>query len=424
MSGGDRVLTSWDLSLLDRHQRFYAALASGMKQPTTALQAHFVAVALGHAQPITQHEVAFCRFRDGWRDPRSQRNIALAEPGFPAVVTRERIERSIDLADAAQLRTLEFQAGRAFRRVGRLYIDGLATARRASADAAVWVSTALADAQLARTLERWTSEQFGDLCDIYTRALDGDFAKGLRAGDEYVSPWLHRLFDGHAPAAAWQAARSALPDDTSCEEVVGWLQALGSDLVTVVGLPLVTFTQGDFARLEAFVCDGLGVSREWLIDALHVNAVEGLQLVAGCVPLVAATMGWGVRDAKTFARLAGSLGVGAVAAANPLMVVVPLLMLARAYQLAKTGEARDLWRQAVEGGATTGVVLTAAGGIAGPPLLGVAAGLVVAGGLRRALRGRSGIERSQWVEQPAARVADAISILCERWGTVRAPVRL
>jgi uncharacterized protein YifE (UPF0438 family) len=424
MSGGDRVLTSWDLALLDRHRRFYAALASGTKQPTTALQAHFVAVAFGHADPVTQHEVAFCRFRDGWRDPRSQRNVALAEPGVPAVVTPERVERSIDLADAAQLRTLESQGGRVFRRVGRLYIDGLATARRSSADAAVWVSTALADAHLARTLEQWTSEKFGGLCDIYTRALDGEFAKGLRAGDEYVSPWLHRLFDGHTPAAALQAARSALRDDTSCEEVVGCLRALGSDLVTVVGLPLVTFTPADFARLEAFVCDGLGVSREWLIDALHVNAVEGVQLVAGCVPLVAATMGWSERDAKTFAQLAGSLGVGAVAAASPLLVVVSLLMLARAYQLAKTGEARNLWRQTVEGGATSAAALSVAAGIAGPPLLGVAAGLVVAGGLRRALRGRSGIERSRWVEQPAARVAGAISILCERSGAGRAPVRL
>jgi hypothetical protein len=44
-----------------------------------------------------------------------------------------------------------------------------------------------------------------------------------------------------------------------------------------------------------------------------------------------------------------------------------LLMLARAYQLAKTGEAQGLWRRTVEGGATTGTALGIAAAIGGPP---------------------------------------------------------
>ena len=47
MSCADRMLSPWDLALLDRHRRFYVALASGTRQPTTALQAHFVAAAHG-----------------------------------------------------------------------------------------------------------------------------------------------------------------------------------------------------------------------------------------------------------------------------------------------------------------------------------------------------------------------------------------
>jgi hypothetical protein len=426
MSGGDHVLTPWDLALLDRHRPFYTALASGTRQPTTALQAHFVAAAHGHTLPVTQHEIAFRRFREGWRDPRSER-AGLPQPGASGVLMPGcpgRIERCVDLADAAQLETLASLAGRTFRHMRGLYITGKATARRRGTDAAVWISTALADAGVAGSLERWTSEQFGGLSDIYTKALDGAFAKGLEVGADYVDPLLHRLFGGHTPAAAWRTVRDALPDDTPAEELIGWLQALGSDFVTVVGLPLVELTPEAFGRLEIFLSDMLGLSREQLVEALHVNAVEGLQFASGYIPLVAVAMGWGQPDANAFARLAGSLGVGGVVATNPIMGLVLLLMLARAYQLTKTGEAKGLWRPTVEGGATTGMALAIAAAIGGQSILGVAAGLVVAGGLRAALNGRSGIEGSRWVDRSAARIASIISTLQGSQGRVRSPVGL
>ena len=252
MSAGDRVLTRWDLTLLNRHRRFYMALASGTKQPTTPLQAHFVAAAHGHALPVTQHEIAFHRFREGWRGSSYERSSRPPKPATSNARVPGRLERSVDLADAAQLKTLASQAGRTFRRVGRLYVAGRATARRASADAAVWISTALADAGVAGPLERWTSEEFGGLSNVYTKALDGEFANGLRAGADYVSPSLHRLFDGHTTDAAWRAVRGALPDDTPAQELMGWLQALGSDFATVVGLPLAALTPEGFERLEIF----------------------------------------------------------------------------------------------------------------------------------------------------------------------------
>lgn len=424
MSGSDRVLTPWDLALLDRHRLFYTALASGTRQPTTALQAHFVAAAHGHSLPVTQHEIAFHRFRDGWRDSRRDRSSPPLEPWRSSIRVTVRLERSVDLADAAHLETLAFQAKRTFRRVGRLYVAGKATARRASADAAVWISTALADAGVGGPLERWTSEEFGGLSNIYTKALDGEFANGLRVGADYVSPWLHRLFEGHTAASARQAVRDALPDDTPAQELIGWLQALGSDFVTVVGLPLVELTPEAFGRLEIFLSDMFGLSREQLVDALLVNAVEGLQFASGCIPLVAAAMGWGELDASAFARLAGSLGVGGIVAANPIMVVVVLLMLARAYQLAKTREAQGLWRPTVEGGATTGMALGIAAATGGPPILGLAAGLVVAGGLKSALNGRSGIQGSRWVARSATRIASIISTLQGGQGRVCSPVGL
>jgi hypothetical protein len=201
MPPSDRILSPWDLALLDRHQRFYAALASAQRRPTTALQAHFVAVALGHSRPVTQHEIAFQRFRAGWHDPRCKARDPLAS-NLSAVAPSPRTEHSVDVADTAQLKSLTVKAGSAFRRVRGLYVEGKATARRTSADAAVWIATALGVAGLARSMEDWTSETFGNLSNVYTRAVDGSFVAGLKPGTDHMSPWLHRLFEGHTPDAA------------------------------------------------------------------------------------------------------------------------------------------------------------------------------------------------------------------------------
>lgn len=412
MSPTNRMLSRWDLALLDRHRIFYTALASGERQPTTALQAHFVAVAHGHAGPATQHEVAFQRFRDGWRDPRREAPSPSRRTGpSPTVSPTRRAERSVDLADEVQLETAAAEAKITFQHIRDLYLEGKVTARRASADAFIWIATALADAQLGRSLEHWTSDTFGNLSNVYTQALDGGFVNVLKPGTDYVSPWLHRLFEGHTPSAAWQAARSALPDDSFTKEVVGWLQALGSDFVTVVGLPVTSLTPEDYARLEAFVCDTFGVSREWLIDVLHMNAVEGLQLAVGCIPIIAAVMGWSRSDAETYARLAAGLGVGAVVAANPIMILVALAMLARAYEMAKDADARGLWRQIVEGGVPAAAALGLASMTGGSPLFGVAAGLIVAKGIKDALKSGPGFERSEWLKEPATRIATVVAML-------------
>ena len=84
-----------------------------------------------------------------------------------------RAERSVDLADAAQLETPASEAKSALQLIRDLYLEGKVTARRASADASVWIATALANPQLARSLEHWTSDTFGKLSTVYTQALDG-----------------------------------------------------------------------------------------------------------------------------------------------------------------------------------------------------------------------------------------------------------
>lgn len=54
-------LSAEEKSLLQRHGRFYVALASGYLPPTTAAQKHFVEVAHCRAQAQTLHETAFAK---------------------------------------------------------------------------------------------------------------------------------------------------------------------------------------------------------------------------------------------------------------------------------------------------------------------------------------------------------------------------
>jgi hypothetical protein len=375
-----QVLTLWDLALLERHLAFYEALAGGRRQPTSALQAHFVAVALGHAAPSTQHEIAYRRHREGWLAPGSP---GTAHVGPTIVKPTGRVERTVDWTDDARLAGTASSVSETLDRVQQLYKSGRAKAQRASADAAAWMATVLSDVELGRSLADWTSAEFGRLSDVYTGAMDGAFRGGLVGGGGYVSPWLHRLFEGHELLDAWRAVRGALPDDGLGEEFVAYLRALGSDLATQIGLPLASLSPDQFEALKAVLCDQLGVSREWLIDALHYNAVE---VAAAAIPLAAAAMGWTVREAEEFARLAGSLGIGAAVAANPLMALVAVALLAKAFHGAR--HEPTLVRSALTGAATSGVVLGTSALIGGPVWLGLFAGIGVATGIRQAVRSR------------------------------------
>jgi uncharacterized protein YifE (UPF0438 family) len=368
-----QAMTQWDLALLERHLAFYQALATGRREPSTALQAHFVAAALGHVLPATQHEVAFSRYRNGWSDPRIRLVPSDSRSGLRPT---DRIERTVDWIETARLANTSTPDS--LIRIQGLYTRGRAQARRASADAATWIAATLSEPGLGKGLASWTSAEFGQLSDIYTKAIDGTYVQsGLVVGQEYVSPWLHRLFEGHDVLSAWRAVSNALPDDGLTDEALGYLRGLGSDLATQVGLPLATLSPDQFEVLKNALCDQLGLSREWLIDALQFNAVE---VAAAAVPLAAAAMGWGRRDAETFARLAGGLGIGAVVAANPFAALVAVALLAKAFDGTLSG--REFLGAVGSGGLKATAVLGAGAVLGGPAWLGVVGGIAVAAGIR------------------------------------------
>jgi uncharacterized protein YifE (UPF0438 family) len=382
-------LTDWDRRLLKRYLSFYQDLDTGRREPSTPSQRQFVRVCRGEGRPRTQHEVAYHRFKkveSHSRSPNSTSRTAVGEAKRGAAEPLGFATRSetkplhpdpveiIDLIEAAEFS----ERGRSnhkhlFENLKNLYQTGRDKAKSLSADAAIWASTCLGDRSLEHDLTAWLTDQYGHLSNIYTKAMDGSFAiRGLQPGPEYVSPDLHRLFEGHSIHDAWQRVCDALPDDTLLQEMRSYVSAMWSDMVTPTGLPLFTLTPDGYEHLKEFGCQGLGIPVEWLNHILHYNAVD---VVQGIIPIVPVILAWSSEEAERYARLIGSLGIGTFVAANPLAAIVAVVILARGMHMCRGKAGYSEWALGVlKGGATSGAILATGTLIGGPAWVGLVAG--------------------------------------------------
>ena len=102
----------------------------------------------------------------------------------------------------------------------------------------------------------------------------------------------------------------------------------------------------------------------------------------GAVVLI---FGWNRADTETFAKLVGSMGLSAARSANPLLLVVTIVALAKAFHKARqTGEYTEFVDGQLKGSFIAGATLSAVAlvGIAGGPaglalLVGIATAVLV-----------------------------------------------
>lgn len=412
----NKFLNGWDNRLLSQYLNFYLDLESGTRSPTTLSQQHFVDVCFRRLSPKTQHEIAFGK----WRDVQSKKNRPSLYPrkfnappgpdvevnllpkvervlptGDEVIEPTAEIFETVDTVETALLASESDWGSETLGNIVQLYREGKAHGKRWSSDAAVWAATALSDPNFQLQLDRWTRDQWGGLSDIYTKAIDGSYLDGLKAGEEHISPWVHRILD-HDIGTSFQRVRDALPDDTFSDEVIGWLQAYASDLVTPAGVPLVSLS---LEQLDAFekLAGHFGIPESWLRDALTFT---GTEVIASALPAIALALSWNRAEADTFAEICGSLLIGAGVAANPILALVALAALARAWD--KSRHDMDMGRVAksiAAGAALSGVVLATSAAIAGPPLVGIIAGIGVAATLRKNARNWDDSRLIAWLTQ-------------------------
>ena len=280
-------------------------------------------------------------------------------------------------------------------------VDSIQTVPRKSADAARVAAesvtaksrkalqsiTPLADSLLSTTQALLASRLSGDLnallanmvkgpATIYDKAMDAAFHANPEGGT------FHRLFDGsHTPLGAFKAAKDATPDDTMFQEVRGVLQGLFRDVTTPRGLALVTWNKATYEDVAAFLESNMGIPKSWLYEIVTYDAAD---LLGGIISVVSTTLCWNRADTETFAKLVGGMGLSAVRGANPLLLFVSVVALARACHKAHhdddyTAMADGVVKGALNTGATLAAVaqVGALGGPAGLALLaGVSAGVL------------------------------------------------
>ena len=254
--------------------------------------------------------------------------------------------------------------------------------RKSAADL-LSVSQGVLASELAVDLNAMLAKISAGPATIYDKAMDAEYlATSIGGGN-------HRMFDGgHTLAGAFEAVRGASAEDTVLQEAFGYMQGLFRDLTTPMGLPLANWDKGTYDQVSGYLQSQFSIPKSWFYDINSFNAAE---VIGAGVGVVAVFFCWNRAESEQFGRLAGGMGLTAALSANPLLLIVTVAALARAFQVARiedrTGDAVDgLFRGAVMAATSLAAVSAVAtqGGPAGLALLvGLIAGILAAKAVSR-----------------------------------------
>ena len=212
---------------------------------------------------------------------------------------------------------------------------------------------------------------------IYDKAMDARYL------ETYIGGANHRMFDGgHTILGAVRAIRDASPDDTVIQEAMGFIESMFRDMSTPKGLPLVNWDTATYNQVAEYLKSNFGIPKEYFYD---LNSYRTTELIGGVIGVVATALCWNRADTEEFAKLVGGMGVSAVMGANPLLLVVTVVALARAFHKAhRAGEYAEFVDGHLKGGISAGASLAAVAqvGVVGGPaglalLVGLSAGILV-----------------------------------------------
>ena len=259
---------------------------------------------------------------------------------------------------------------------GRAAIDGA----RVRAGRVLSAAQALVASDLSGDLNRLVAAAVKGAPTVYDKAVDANYLDpALRSG---LGGSNHRLFDGgHTIAGAVRAAKGVSADDTVVQEALGTIKALLRDASTTRGLPLATWDKSTFDSVAAALESKFRIPKAWFYE---LNTYDAADLLGGAIGVVSVIYRWNRADTEEFARLASVIGTSAAVSANPLLMVVSVVAMARAYNKANSAdEFAELVDGSFKGAATSGASLAAiavagtAGASAGVALLvGVTAGVL------------------------------------------------
>lgn len=281
------------------------------------------------------------------------------------------------------------------------------------ADTLLVTTQGLLASNLSDNVNSWLQAIAEGSATIYDKAMDATYNATHLGGGH------HRLFDGgHTIPGAFDAARGASTDDNIVHEALGTIQGLFRDGTTPQGLPLANWSKETFDHVAGTLESNFHISKEWFYD---LNTYDATELLGGTVGILALALGWNRADTETFAKFVGGMGLSAAISANPLLLVVTVVALAKAFHKAhQTGEYAEFIDGQLKGGLGAGSTVAAvslvgvAGGPAGVALLaGVAVGVLA----NMATKNVSVAQIGQFMAEQTPNIANAVKEMAAR-GTV------
>ena len=247
---------------------------------------------------------------------------------------------------------------------------------------------------------------------IYDKAMDAEFIATHIGGAQ------HRLFDGgHTIIGAFRAGHAASPDDSIIQEALGDDSGASQDVSTPSGLPLANWDYETYHRVAETFESNFHIPKSWFYD---LNTYDAADLLGGSIGAVALIFNWNRADTETFAKLAGGMGLSAVFSANPLLLILTVVAMARAFHVAhRSGEYTEFvdgqFKGVVGAGATIGAV-TVVGIAGGPAGVALIAGLVTGILVNGAMKDVSIVQVSKVVaRQAAATASEAKGLMHDRY---------
>ena len=219
---------------------------------------------------------------------------------------------------------------------------------------------------LSLRLSEGLNELLQDMVNRSASIYDGAIVAGDSPGP----------LDGGPTIVEAARATGASPEDGIVREALGTVQGLFRGATPIGGLPFANWDGATFDRAAGALESAFHIPKRWFYDLSTYDAAE---LLGGAIGAVALTFSWNRAQTETFARLVGGLGLSAVVSANPLLLIVTVAALAKAFHKANsTGEHAELVDGQLRGGVGAGATLSAValvGASGGPAGAAVLAGL-------------------------------------------------
>jgi len=243
--------------------------------------------------------------------------------------------------------------------------DGLAVAVH---QLSILLNAALAT-QWVKGLEEWFT-RFNISKDIYDKAIDANFHIG---GSRF-----HHLVDGnHTILGAVKAAVEASPNDSNLTAIFNAFEHLFRDMCSKSGIsPFLHVTKDQLDQIAAFT----HLPKTWLNDFLTFNSAE---VLGAAVAVLAVVFSWGKSECGRFAEYAGTFGITSIISANPLLGLISLVCLAKAFVMVNQKEnikekKHEIMESLTKGTVTPSIVIAISGILGGPAYIGVVVGIIVA----------------------------------------------